>query len=99
MNILLSMMRLTHDCGKCRGDIRRIDITLFYKYMEIEPYYSPNQKQLIPEYQLFTVLSSNKVFTVYLARRVHDGRFFSIQVASSSNKQAEKEYNILKQIH
>ena len=90
MNILLSMMRLPFDVGKSRADLRNLDITLYYKYIEIEPYYMPTQKQLIPEYQLHTVLESDKVYTVYLGRRIQDGRFFAIQVGLSSNKTAER---------
>lgn len=56
----------------------------------------PVQKHLISEYQLFTILSMDKVFTAYLGRRIHDGRFFYIQVASGYNKVAEKELNVLK---
>lgn len=58
----------------------------------------PVQKQLTAEYQLFTVLSIDDVFTAYLGRRVQDGRFFRIQVASGNNHLAEKEYNVLKLI-
>lgn len=59
----------------------------------------PTQKQLIPEYQIHSILSSDKVFTNYLCRRIHDGRFFAVQIAPSSSKAAEKEYLVLKQLH
>jgi hypothetical protein len=39
MNILLSMSRLYRDFGKSRADVQLLDITAYYKYLEIEPYY------------------------------------------------------------
>lgn len=35
MNILLSMSRLTHDEGRSRLDLKALDITSYYKFMEI----------------------------------------------------------------
>lgn len=40
MNILLSMSRLNKDQGISRTDLKYLDITSYYKYMEIQPYYS-----------------------------------------------------------
>ena len=44
MNILLSMSRLTHDEGRSRLDIKSLDISAYYKFMEIEPYYGNPSK-------------------------------------------------------
>lgn len=35
INLVLSMMRLIHDHGRCRTDLRNLDITMYSKYMEI----------------------------------------------------------------
>lgn len=35
MNILLSMSRLGKDYGRSRMDVRELDITNYYKYLEI----------------------------------------------------------------
>lgn len=35
MNILLSMSRLASDYGRSRTDLQELDITFYYKYLEI----------------------------------------------------------------
>lgn len=89
MNILLSMSRLGRDFGKSRTDLRELDITYYYKYLEIEPYYGFHAKELIPEYQLFSVLSSSSYSTTYLGRKLCDGRFYSIKICRSDSKLAQ----------
>jgi len=42
MNILLSFSRLSRDYGRSRSDLLELDITNYYKYLEIEPYYGFN---------------------------------------------------------
>ena len=38
------MSRLGKDYGKSRTDLKELDITNYYKYLEIEPYYGSNSK-------------------------------------------------------
>lgn len=44
MNILLSMVRIGKDYGKVRSDLIELDITNYYKFMEISPYYGIKSK-------------------------------------------------------
>lgn len=99
MNILLSMSRLGKDYGKSRTDLKELDITNYYKYLEIEPYYGFRSRELIPEYQLFSVLRTGPYFTTYLGRKISDGRFYSVKICRNDSKVAHNEFNAMKIIH
>lgn len=99
MNILLSMSRIGKDFGRARNDMHELDITNYYKYLEIQPYYGHTSKELIPEYQLFSVLNVGNYFTTYLGRKISDGRFYSVKICRSDLKLSQNQYNFMKILH
>jgi hypothetical protein len=86
MNILLSYSRPHHDQTHSRTDMEALDISNYYKYLELEPYYGVHKRnELIPEYQLYSVLAAGSYYTIYLARKISDARFYSIKISTSSS--------------